>query len=148
MTRERFENVRRMLESPDKENQILGLAILEEQDFHENIAFILLSKKYTHATNDMWKEHAPTIYAELEAIPGLSLDNVFTFKKILEALTVMKAPYDQLQFYLSTFSAYLLEQLKSLGYDFIEDLDLNIKLKDGYEQPRELVQSDKGLDVD
>ena len=142
MTRERFENVRRMLESPDAENQVLGLAILEEQNFEENMAFILLAKKYTHATNAMWEEHAPTIYKSLGDIPDLNLDKVFTFKVILKALTVMKAPYDQIQFYLSTFSAYLLEQLKSLGYDFIEDLDLNIKLKEGYEQSGELVESD------
>lgn len=142
MTRERFESVRRMLESPDKENQVLGLAILEEQDFQENMAFILLAKKYTHATNAMWEEHAPTLYQKLGEIQGLDLDKVFTFKVILKALTVMQAPYDQIQFYLSTFSAYLLEQLNSLGYDFIEDLDLNIKLKKGHEQSGELVESD------
>jgi hypothetical protein len=142
MTRERFENVRKMLESPDKENQVLGLAILEQQDFKENMAFILLAKKYTHATNAMWEEEAPTIYKQLGEIQGLDLNKVFTFKSILRALTVMQAPYDQIQFYLSTFSAYLLEQLNSLGYDFIEDLDLNIKLKQGYEQPGEPVESD------
>lgn len=142
MTRERFENVRKMLESPDKENQILGLSILEEQDFKENMAFILLCKKYTHATNKMWEEHCPTMWKQLGEVKGLDLDKVFTFKAILQALTVMNAPYDQIQFYLSTFGAYLLEQLKSLGYDFIEDLDINIKLKPEYEQSRESVESD------
>jgi hypothetical protein len=134
MTRERFENVRKMLESPDQENQVIGLAILEEQDFTDNAAFILLCKKYGSATNKMWEEHAPVLYKRMKSIQGLDVEKVLTFKAILQALTEIKAPYEQIQFYLSTFSAYLYEQLKSLGYDFIENLELNIKLKAEYEQ--------------
>jgi hypothetical protein len=137
MTRERFENVRKMLESPDPENQVIGLAILEEQDFRANSAFILLCKKYSVATNKQWETHTPRLYKQMKDIPDLDVEKVLTFKAILAALTKIKAPYEQIQFYLSTFSAYLHEQLKSLGYDFIEDLELNIKLKAEYDQSGE-----------
>lgn len=137
MTRERFENVRKMLESPDPENQVIGLSILEEQDFKSNAAFILLCKKYSVATNKQWETHAPNLFSQMKNIHNLDVEKVLTFKAILQALTELKAPYEQIQFYLSTFSTYLHEQLTHLGYDFIEDLELNIKLKPEYEQPGE-----------
>lgn len=130
MTRERFENIRKMIESPDKDNQVMGLSILEEQNFHENVAFILLAKKYSHAGNAEWEANAPTIFAEMKKISCIDVDKVFTFKMILEALTELKVSFDQTQFYLDTFSAYLTEQMIELGYDFIESIDLKIKLKE------------------
>lgn len=129
MTRERFENVRKMIESTDKENRTLGLVILEEQDFQENVAFILLAKKYFQGGNDEWEENAPKMLKRMKAINCLDVDRVFTFKTILKALREVNAPYPQIQFYLSTFGAYLLEQLQGLGYDFIDELDINIKIK-------------------
>jgi hypothetical protein len=137
MTKERFDNVRKMLESPDLENQVIGLSILEEQDFISNSAFILLCKKYSVASNQQWELHAPKLYAQMKSIPNLDVEKTLTFKSILEALTKIKAPYEQIQFYLMVFSAYLYEQLRNLGYDFIENLELNIKLKSEYEQSGE-----------
>ena len=130
MTIERFQNVVKMLESPDNENRILALSILEEQDFVGNLAFILLCKKHGHAGNEMWKENAPITFQKMSEIPGLDIEKQFTYKLILEALTKTKAPIPQIQFYLDEFSRYLLKQIQNLGYYFVEDVEMKLKIKD------------------
>lgn len=133
LTINKFENIKRMLESSDEENHIVALSILEEQDFLENITFILLLKKASNCKNNFWKEHAPNIFHKISSIKSLDVTKVFTYKDILRALREMDAPQDQIIFYLDAFSLYLKDQLASLGYDFIDKLEFNIKLKPEYE---------------
>lgn len=141
MTHERYTNICQMLNSSDVENHTIGLSILEEQPFKENAAFILLIKKEAPVSNKLWETHAPQLYKELKDIRNLDVEKVLTYKSILQALVEIKAPIDQIQFYLETFSKYLHKQIIAIGYDFIEDLELKIKLKEKHEQSGELSES-------
>ncbi len=42
ITQEKYDNIIKMLKSPDESNQILGLTILNELSFSDNITKILL----------------------------------------------------------------------------------------------------------
>ena len=147
MTEEKFQNVCKMLESPDQENKVLALSIIEAHDFQGNLAFILLAMKYGFASNALWEENSPEIYAKLKAIKCIDLDKALTFKNIMEALAEQKAPHEQGQFFLNVFSKYLFKQIAVLGYDFIEDIELVIKLKPEYEQNGKPVEGDQGSDA-
>ena len=133
MNQERFESIKKMLESSDVENQTLALSILAEQDFVKNAAFILLCKKYSNADNTLWNEHAEGIMIHIRNTNALDVNRILTFKNILEALVEIKAPPHQIKFFMEAFGIYLNDQLKTLGYDFIENLEINIKLKPEYE---------------
>lgn len=130
MTIDRFENVLRMMESTDIENRSVALGILEQLDYSENLAFILLCKKHGAASAHEWEQQAPNLYKKLAAIPGMDMNRAITYKTALHHLKAMNAPVAQIQFFLDEFSRYLVRQLQSMGYDFIEDLEIRMKIKD------------------
>jgi hypothetical protein len=130
MTIEKFNNVIRMLESSDEENRVLALTIIEQQDFVGNLAFILLCRKRGSADRKLWEEHSPTTWEKMSKIEGLDMNKAFTYKVILRALTEVKAPIPQIQFYMNEFSNHILGQLQNLGYEFIENIEFIVKVKD------------------
>lgn len=140
---EKFAQIKKMIQSSDPENQMLALQLLEQYDFVSNGAFILFCKKYSSSDNDFWKEHAPTTYSQIESIKVINVERNLTFKDILMALNEINASYTQVKFFLDTFSEYLKNQLTVMGFDFIDNLELNIVLKKhyAYEQSEELRES-------
>ena len=137
MTNERFRSVKQMLLSEDVENNVMALIILDAQHFQENLAFILFAMKYSRNSREVWLENAPQICKKISLIDGFDFDTTLTFKKILEVLMFMKAPYEQIEFTLIVFGDHLKEQMVILGYDFIEDIDITIKLNKEYEKQRQ-----------
>jgi len=127
ITKEKYQNIVEMLKSPDEENKTVALTIIDELNFEDNITKVLLMKKHSDSPNTLWEAHAPNIYKRLSAIKTLDLSKSLTYKQVLAAITTLKVPEEQLNFYMKDFSDYLLEQIKHFGYDYIESLDITFK---------------------
>lgn len=123
-----FENVSAMLASVDPENKVVALSCIENVDFNENIAYILLLKKQGKASPEEWRQHAPTAYRLLKE-SGADVDGVITFKEALNILVKRKVKPVHIQFYLDQFLGHIADSIKGLGYDFIDELELSVKLK-------------------
>jgi hypothetical protein len=126
---ETFDNVLNMLNSVDPENRVVALSCIENVDFKTNLVYIMLLKKQgDKATTAEWKEHAPKVCQMLSSI-NINLDNALTYKQILEILTKHKVSAEDIQFYLDKFARTLFTSIKGLGYEFIDSLEINLKLK-------------------
>jgi hypothetical protein len=93
-----------------------------------------MCKKQGYANNALWEEHAPSHANTIAEIKCLDSSKALTFKSVLRALVELKAPIEQIDFFLKRFGDYLVDQMQALGYDFIEDIQMNIKLKEDYGQ--------------
>lgn len=124
-----FKNVLAMLNSVDPENNVVALSCIENVEFNENIAYILLLKKMGVKTdNKQWMEHAPTAYKLLKE-SGADVTGNITFKEALNILVKRKVKPEDIQFYLNQFLDHLSDSIKGLGYDFIDELEITVKLK-------------------
>lgn len=124
-----FDNVLAMLNSVDTENRVVGLSCIDNVDFNTNLVYIMLLKKQgDKATTADWKEHAPKTTQMLTSM-GVNMDNALTYKQILEILVKRNVPPEDIQFYLDKFVRTLHTSIKGLGYEFIDSLEINLKLK-------------------
>lgn len=124
-TPDQFDRLIDMGGSPDVENQILALSLVETVDYKEHMVYILLLRKLSTINDAMWSEHAPKTYKKLNNT--INLTTTLTFKKIFEALGSQKVSVEQMQFFLDYFADYLKQQCRALGYDFVKDLEITIK---------------------
>ena len=53
---EKYQNIKDMLSSPDQENKVLALSIIEEHDFKNNMCAMLLWKKHSLLKNELWQK--------------------------------------------------------------------------------------------
>jgi hypothetical protein len=139
----KYLNILGMLRSPDDENKIVAMTIIEQLDFKNNIAKILLLKKHSDSTNKLWEEHAPDTFnymKELSEKKVLDINKHISFKQVLRAISLLKLPPEDFEFYMQDFSEYLLTQVHSMGYDFIEEINITVKTKT-HEQTGELSES-------
>lgn len=125
---ESYKNILSMANSPDKENQIVALTLVENIDYKKNMAYILVLKKQANIPSDMWKEHAPMVHKKLTD-SNVDPDKVITFKKILMMLIENGATQDDLDFYCKSFASHMKEAIKNIGYDHVDDLEITVKLK-------------------
>lgn len=126
---ENYTNVLGMLNSPDKENTVVGLNCIEAVDFKESLMYIMLLKKFSSASSEDWKTNAPKVTAELTKL-GLDVDKPVTLKKILQTGLENKVPEVDINFYLKTFADYLTTTIKGLGYDYVEEIEIQLKSKE------------------
>jgi hypothetical protein len=129
LNRDTYNSVLDMLNSSDKENVVVGLSIIEETDRKKGMACILMLKKRAVATTESWKEHAPATCKWLKTL-GADPDQVITFKGILEIISKKQTEPSQMQFFLEEFGVHILGQIRQMGYGFIDDLEIKIKIKE------------------
>lgn len=147
LTTETYDNVLRMMNSPDYENRTVALTCLDHVDFNTNLVHILNLKKEGNATAEEWRSQAPLTSKMLTSI-GINLDTILTFKQIQETLIKRNAPIDHIQLYLNQFAKHIHGSIKGLGYDFIDSLEITIKLKSqNGEQSGTISESIKGPDA-
>jgi hypothetical protein len=142
ITNEKYQNIIAMMCAED-EDKMVALTIIDQMNFKENVTKILLLKKHSTSTNALWLKHAPLTYKQLEKLTekdAIDALKHLTYKSILKAMTLMKVPAVEFDFYMKDFSDHLTKQIKSLGYDFIDSIDINITHKE-YEQDSELSES-------
>lgn len=141
ITKEKYQNIVNMLRSPDEENKNVALTIIETLDFNDNITKILLMKKHSQSPNKLWEEHAPNVFAKLKKVPKIDVNKTLTYKNVLAAITKMNVSAEAIEFYMKDFSEYLLNQIKHMGYDYIENIEITLKQRAHEEQSPELSQS-------
>ena len=120
---ETYENVSRMLGSPDNENVLVALSALEGMDFKSCKMYMALLYKESQSKAAMWEEHAPTL---LKNIKSLGLDEGITLTSIFKVLN-KDASEGELQVFSDRFGGTLKTMLKAWGFGEIID-DLNIKI--------------------
>jgi hypothetical protein len=57
-----------MLESPDTDNRILGLSLINKLNFHTHRGELLLLKVFCGVPNDDWKDYAPEAHEYIKAL--------------------------------------------------------------------------------
>jgi hypothetical protein len=125
---ETCDNILQMMNSVDGENKVVALSCIDNVDFNKNLTYILILKKQSSASTADWKEFAPNTTKMLTGI-GVDVDSVLSYKQVLEILVKRKVPTEDIQFYLDRFAKYLYSSIKGLGYDFIDTLEIKLKLK-------------------
>ena len=140
MTNEEYNSVLHMLQSEDQENVVIGLTTIDNLDFKSNLTKILMLKKLANIPFPMWEAHASKIYKKLT---NLKLDpaSTLTYKAVLNCLVTTKQPEEDIQFFLDNFSNHLFNSIKELGFDFIENTEITIKLKRNDKQNRIISES-------
>ncbi len=126
LTPETFENVNRMLVSPDEENAIVALSALEGMDFRSCKMYMALLYKESRQKNNLWKEHCPKLLANIQ---GLGLDEQVTLRSIFNTLKEDATP-GEMEVFCREFEKGLKGMLK--GWNFgamIDDLDIKITTK-------------------
>lgn len=123
-----FENIRGMLDSTDQENVNVALAVIENCNRKSSLVYILLLKKITKPTVDMWRKQAPETFKFLKTI-GADPDKVCQYKQILKVLGAQKASQEHIQFFLTYFGEYVFKSVKDMGYDFVEGVEIKLNVK-------------------
>jgi len=125
LTEKTFDNVMSMLNSPDKENVVLGLSCIEELNIKTGLVYLLLMKKLGNVTDELWRENAPK---KLKYLKGMGVEGTLTYKKVLDLLRERKVPIKDIQFFLNKFALYLHQSVRE-DYAIIDAIDIQIKLK-------------------
>jgi len=128
LTAETHDNIVEMMNSVDLENRVVALSCIENVDFKDNLVYILLLKKQGGASTSEWTTNAPHTCKLLKSI-GVNLDTTLTWKQYLEILIKQDTAPDKIQFYLDRFVKVIHKSITALGYDFIETLEVKVKLK-------------------
>jgi len=141
LSKDTHDNIVDMMKSVDTENRVVALNCIENVDFNKNLTYILLLRKQGEASASEWKEHAPNTSKMLTGI-GINLDSSLTWKQVLEILIKRKTPAEDIQFYLDRFAGHLFTSIKGLGYDFIDTLEIKVKVNTEHgEQSRTISES-------
>lgn len=129
-----FDNILGMLNSPDKENLTVAMECIENVDFKENLTYIVMLKKISNVTSDIWKTHAPETYKNLERV-GATPEKPSTYKDILQIITKYKVPDADIQFYCDKFGSHLKSEIKKMGYDLVDEVVITLQLKSKTNEP-------------
>lgn len=144
LNRETHDSILGMMNSPDTENKVVALNCIENVDFNTNLTYIMILKRAGNATAAEWQEHAPKASKMLQGL-GIKLDTALTWKQVLEILVKRNVPPEDIQFYLDRFAGQLFTSIKGLGYEFIDTLEIKLKVKTANgEQSRTISESVKG----
>lgn len=122
-----YESFWGMLTSPDKENSVVALSILNNAEFKESLPYILLLYKgQDEASRRQWQTDAPDTFKKLSGL-GVDSSTNLSYKKIIELVKNQCTP-EGLQFVLNKFSVVLSGYLCEWGFDFIKELGLELSI--------------------
>jgi hypothetical protein len=127
--KERYKNLLNMLNAPDQENAVVAIQSMENMVFEKNRIQILMLKKNSKVLSSFWKETSPVLYKNIEST-GMDPEKIITYKGLLTLLKEQGRNPKELQFYISIFQDYLLEEMHALGYNFLEEVEIIVKFKD------------------
>jgi hypothetical protein len=124
-----YHNFWALLKSPDKENSVVALSILNNADFRVSLPYILLLfKDQSKEDRLLWAREAPALFEKLKAMDVIP-DSNLSFKKILD-LVSKECSTESVQFVIDEFTVLIRRYLIEWGFTFIEDLDFTLKIKD------------------
>lgn len=120
-------NITNMLQSRDKEDQVVALIALENMNIKENMLALLFAYKLGNPDQKVWSDNAPKAHAALEESRKISKNS--SFQQIFKYVVEQKLPAEAMELFLQMFSDYLTGQCKSMGYSFIDGIEMKIKVK-------------------
>lgn len=126
LTPETFENVSRMLISPDEENAVVALSAMEGMDFRSCKMYMALLYKESRHKSQLWKDNCPILYAN---VMKLGIDDQFTLRSIFNSLKNEASP-EELEVFCKEFEKGIVGMLK--GWNFgamIDEVDIKITIK-------------------
>lgn len=126
---EQFEGLFKMVQSTDQENAIVALHVMENCDFRKSLGKLLYLYKHSKCDKELWKEHAPKLTSKLVGI-GITMGEDITFETAFKILAEEKASADSFQFLMTKFGNVIRDEIASWGYDWIESIEIKIRLKD------------------
>jgi len=132
ITDEKYESIIKMMSSTDDENKVVALTIIDQLTFKDNVTKILLLKKHSTSTKELWAEHAPSVYEAMKKLTEkglLDVDRHLTYKQVLRTILTYKVPPKEVDFFFSDFGNYMTQQAKQL-YPKLESIELLIKYND------------------
>jgi hypothetical protein len=140
LNRDSYASVLSMINSPDEENMVLGLSIVEETNQQKGLVYILMLKKVAQCKLQNWVTHAPKTCQWLRSIDA-STETVLTYKKLLEIIIKNNVDQEQMQFYLDEFGAHLQKHITEMGYGLMDKLEVKVIFKNQDEQNRNISES-------
>jgi len=124
---ESFENISKMLNSPDEENAAVGLMTIAQMDFTKSKMYMVLLYKDS-LNKELWEEHCPDV---VKNIKNLKLDDVLSFTSIYDQMKKTSSK-DEMAVFLDRFTYSLSVMLKNWGYaNIMPDIDIKITMKNG-----------------
>lgn len=123
LTPETFENVSRMLNSPDEENTIVALSAMEGMDFRSCKMYMALLYKESRQKANLWKEHSPNLLANILKV---GIDEQCTLRSIFDTLREEASP-GELEVFCKEFEKGILGMLRGWNFGKMLD-DVNIKI--------------------
>jgi len=124
---ESFENISKMLNSPDEENAAVGLMTIAQMDFTKSKMYMVLLYKDS-LNKELWEEHCPDV---VKNIKNLKLDDVLSFTSIYDQMKKTSSK-DEMAVFLDRFTYSLRVMLKNWGYaNIMPDVDIKITMKNG-----------------
>jgi len=127
ITEEKLENLIKMMDST-VEDQVVALTIINN-DVKDNPAAVLIAYKFSKAKVSLWEENAPLALAFVQKVSNGSETLNLSFKDIFDAILKNKYSAENMELFLNKFSKFLTDQCLGFGYNFIESIDMKIKLK-------------------
>ena len=121
-----YENLWGMLNSPDKDNAIVGLTLLENSNFRDSFPYILLLLK-NQSGNDkkLWNEHCPELMKKLKS-EGVEEGTKLTYNMIF-AMVKEKCTLNALQFILDKFApVWVKYSTESWGFTMLKECKVTI----------------------
>lgn len=122
-------NLTKMLGSSE-EDKIVALTNINNLDQKANIIPILFLRKECTRTNlELWKEHANKSIKYQRTLGIDDSNNVIKYKNILAAINKQKVKKESnIEFFCRRFEVFVKANL--IGFDFIENVELKITVKD------------------
>lgn len=129
---DRLANIIKMLDADNKEDRVTALSVLEQNVKDNPIAILLAFKMARQANWKEWEEETTQAWTYINKVKKKK-DNTalrLTFKDIFDHIIKAKHSPDQMELFLKYFGEFLTGQCLSLGYDFIQNINMEIKLKE------------------
>ena len=124
-----YESLRKMIESPDQQDNIVALHCLENCDQKESLGKILYLYKRAKFHEDLWTENAPKLWKRLHKL-GIEKGEELTFMKAIKIITESKASIEHFEFLISRFASVISDKLNEWGYEFVDRIEIKIISKD------------------
>lgn len=124
-----YTNLTNMLSSSE-EDKIVALININNLDQKANVIPILFLRKECTRTNlELWKQYADKTIKYQRTLGINDSNNVIRYKNILAAINKQNVKKESnMEFFCRRFEKFVKDNL--LGFDFIENVELKIKVKD------------------
>ena len=126
---EAFDNLLGMLNSTE-EDAIVALTTISNIDIKSNICKLLLLRKLGECKMDLWEEYCKKLSSWITS-KGLDPKKL-SYQDIFNILLKNKVSSEDLQFFFDIFGVKLLKSIRSVGYEFLD----NVEIKLNYSETR------------